>query len=380
MQSSRVRKLELFWIVRDLTEQIKAEEILRESEESYRTLFENALEGICRTTPAGSFVSCNPALTKMLGYAGPGDAPLPEASALYADASERIRLLREVDTSPEGAIRGREVLLKKSDGRPLVASVSIRAVRDKKGATVAYESLVQDVTERKHLEEHLRQRERLAAVGSTVAVLAHEISNPLTGMYTAIQLLESQLARKEAEHGPLLSTVRDLSTETRRLCDLVSDFRLLAQADYSFDPFSLSDLVVEIMNIQSLNYGALGIRVQLDLPGDLPAITGDKNKLKQALLNLCKNAVEAMPGGGTLAVRVRGRDDSVLLEVSDTGTGVPEGVELFEPFVTTKEYGTGVGLPLVKQIVSAHGGAVTYESQPGKGTSFRVTLPVRQHN
>jgi signal transduction histidine kinase len=95
------------------------------------------------------------------------------------------------------------------------------------------------------------------------------------------------------------------------------------------------------------------------------------------LLNLYKNAVEAMPGGGTIFLRGTGQDDHVVLEVQDTGAGIPEGVDVFEPFVTTKEYGTGLGLPLVRQIVSAHGGTVACASEPGKGTTFRLALPSR---
>jgi signal transduction histidine kinase len=158
----------------------------------------------------------------------------------------------------------------------------------------------------------------------------------------------------------------------------VSDFRLLAQTEYSHEPVSLKELAAETMNIQALNYGALGIRAELDFPADLPPIMGDKNKLKQVLLNLCKNAVEAMPDGGTIFLRGMSLQDQAVVEVQDTGAGIPDGVDVFEPFVTTKEYGTGLGLPLVRQIISAHGGSVTYASEPGQGTTFRLELPARQ--
>ena len=104
----------------------------------------------------------------------------------------------------------------------------------------------------------------------------------------------------------------------------------------------------------------------------------DPDKMKQVILNLCKNAVEAMPQGGCLTVKgYLSSAETIVLEVSDTGIGIPEGMDIFEIFQTTKPDGTGLGLPLVSQIVSAHRGTVDYVSEPGKGTTFRLSLPVR---
>jgi signal transduction histidine kinase len=104
----------------------------------------------------------------------------------------------------------------------------------------------------------------------------------------------------------------------------------------------------------------------------------DRQKLKQVLLNLYKNATEAMPQGGTLGIRGYARANRVLLEVSDTGIGIPDGVPIFDAFATTKPHGTGLGLPIVKKIISAHGGTVAYRSQPGQGTVFTLNLPAQQ--
>ena len=103
-----------------------------------------------------------------------------------------------------------------------------------------------------------------------------------------------------------------------------------------------------------------------------------RRKLKQALINLCKNGVEAMAEGGLLRIRVSKVDGYVVLEVSDTGPGLPEGLDVFEPFVTTKEHGTGLGLSVVREIALAHGGTISYNSEPGKGTSFCMMLPIKQ--
>jgi signal transduction histidine kinase len=119
-----------------------------------------------------------------------------------------------------------------------------------------------------------------------------------------------------------------------------------------------------------------GIKVEVDVPENLPPARADKSKLKQALLNLWKNAIEAMPGGGTLIIKGQTLADRLVIEFHDTGTGIPAGIDIFEPFTTTKKDGTGLGLAVVRQIALAHGGAVTYTSQAAKGTIFRLSLPV----
>jgi signal transduction histidine kinase len=105
-------------------------------------------------------------------------------------------------------------------------------------------------------------------------------------------------------------------------------------------------------------------------------VPANAEKLKQVLLNLCKNAFEAMPDGGTLTLRGRRTDGRVSLEIEDTGAGIPKGIDIFELFTTTKSHGTGLGLAIVRQIIGAHGGTITYSSQPGKGTTFRLSLPL----
>jgi len=131
--------------------------------------------------------------------------------------------------------------------------------------------------------------------------------------------------------------------------------------------------------VETPTYTARGIKVEQILPPDLPPIMADDEKLKQVLLNLCKNAVEAMPQGGTLTICARNSGRHVRVEVSDTGVGIPAGVDIFEPFLTTKAQGTGLGLTIVRQIVSAHKGALSYHSIPGEGTTFILTLPVSRN-
>lgn len=122
---------------------------------------------------------------------------------------------------------------------------------------------------------------------------------------------------------------------------------------------------------------AARIIVELQFDDDVSQIMVDRDKIKQVIVNLCKNALEAMPDGGRLTLKSFCSDTSAIFEVSDTGVGIPAGVDVFHLFTTTKSYGTGLGLPIVSQIISAHGGTIDYISQPGIGTTFKISLPLQ---
>jgi signal transduction histidine kinase len=235
------------------------------------------------------------------------------------------------------------------------------------------------IVERKRTEERLRQNQLLATIGLTAAKLAHEISNPLNGMYTATQLLEQACKDpKISADDAVPSTVKDLKKEIERLRNLLYDFRLLSKP-INFD-FELSDVAAiarEVAALEGPRYAQQGITVELDFPSDLPKAHLDREKIKQALLNLCQNAADSMPRGGRLTIRGYKLWEALCVEVCDTGAGLPERMNIFEIFTTTKRGGTGLGLPIVQQIVSGHQGSVTYASEPGKGTIFRLTLPTK---
>lgn len=241
----------------------------------------------------------------------------------------------------------------------------------------ANEALRIEITERQRAEGKLRQSERLAAIATAAAKLAHEIGNPLNGLATTVQLLERALAKPQPLAEDLLSsTVQDLKQEISRLQSLLQGWRALARPQQpNLQPTSLATLTAEVLRAQVPYYVERDIHLEQTFPSGLPVVMADQEKLAQVLLNLCKNAVEAMPQGGTLTVRGGSTGAQVAIEVNDTGVGIPEGLNVFEPFTTTKDTGTGLGLAIVQQIVAAHGGAITYSSTPGQGTTFTVTLP-----
>jgi signal transduction histidine kinase len=223
-----------------------------------------------------------------------------------------------------------------------------------------------------------RENERLAVMGATAATITHEIANPLSGMYTTVQFMEQQLHEPDKLNIDTLSSdVENLKDEIERLRVLLEDLRdFIRSGQLKLKSVSLGEVAAEIVTMEFHNHNERGIKAELDFPASLPSVMADREKLKQVVLNLCKNAADAMPQGGKLMLRGFQNDKEMVLEVKDTGPGIPNEVDVFEFFATTKPHGLGLGLAIVRQIIAAHGGEISYSSEPNAGTAFRVTLPL----
>jgi len=323
----------------------------------------------------------NPAAERIFGYTQAEvlgqklQMLMPEP---YAGEHDGYIARYEQTGEPHAIGRIRTVAARRKSGEVFPIELSVTETRT--GNEVRYGAFIRDISEKVRLQEQLVERERLAAIGTTAATFAHEVGNPLNSMYMVAQLLERRLAKRHDLVDDTLTTpLRNLMGEIMRLTALLEEFRALARRQkLTLRPISLAVLVADLLAGEAPLYTARGITVEQVFPADLPPISADGEKLKQVLLNLCKNAVEAMPHGGTLTIRAHNSGGYVRLEVSDTGVGLPEGVDIFEPFITTKAQGTGLGLTIARQIVSAHKGMLTYQSRPGKGTTFTLMLPVSQ--
>jgi signal transduction histidine kinase len=227
------------------------------------------------------------------------------------------------------------------------------------GELYGFAKIVRDITGRRESEQLLRERDRLAILGTTAAVFAHEIGNPLNGVSTSLQILSQML--RGSNHDPGLVETVDLSRqELQRLTALLNDYRAFARPqNVQIKPPNLQQIVEEVLAPAINHYSEQGIKLELEFQ-DLPLVPVDPEKIKQVILNLCKNAVEAMPEGGSLKCKAYRKADRAILEVTDTGSGIPENLDVFQLFKTTKPEGTGLGLPIVEQIVSEQRGTVNY--------------------
>ncbi|MBI3298653.1 MAG: HAMP domain-containing protein [Elusimicrobia bacterium] len=223
--------------------------------------------------------------------------------------------------------------------------------------------------------KQLGQADRLAALGSLAAQLAHEVRNPLTGLSSALQVLQ-----REAEAGsPRRGLIDKMLLQLQRMDRTMGDFLRYARLPEAAPrPFALKDALSRVLFLVGPRMKAQKVELRLQVPESLPRLMGDPGQLEQAFLNLCLNAVQAMGEGGVLEVAAAPHGDSeVLVTVRDTGPGIAPGEleRVFEPFFTTKDGGSGLGLPITRQIVLAHGGELWLESDPESGTTASVRLP-----
>ena len=233
--------------------------------------------------------------------------------------------------------------------------------------------------------EHVLQVEKMAAIGKLAAVVAHEINNPLSGILTYTKLLKKWLERGEwdtARREEVSNSLQVIESESRRCGEIVRNLLTFARAaPMNLEWTNLNAVVDRVARLVLHQFELANIQLQLELADDLPAVHGDPAQLQQVLLALVMNAIDAMPGGGNLWLRTRARRETreVQFEVRDDGVGIAPDVlpRLFEPFFTTKERGRGVGLGLAisQSIIERHGGRIEVASEPGKGTTFTVSLP-----
>ncbi len=242
--------------------------------------------------------------------------------------------------------------------------------------------LVKDVSEKRAREARLRRAESLASLTTLAAGVAHEIKNPLGSIGIHLQLANKALSGESSvEPDSIRQYLSVIGEEVDRLNRIVVDF-LFAVRPMDVNPVeaSLNDVIEELTEFVSPELEHNSITLELDLADELPRVEIDEKYFKQALLNLVKNAIAAMPDGGTLRFASQRRDDTVELRISDTGIGMSEDVmeKIFEPYFTTRDTGSGIGLTLVYKIVREHHGDIAVSSQEGNGTAFTISLPVPQ--
>ena len=355
----------------------------RRTETWLRTFINTTRDAVVTIDRQERIVLFNPSAERIFGYTH-AEVLGQKVHLLMPEpyASEHTHYIERYEqTGQRHAIgRIRTVAARRKNGEIFPIELSVTEID--LGEEIRYGAFIRDISDKLRLQEQLLERERLAAIGTTAAKFAHEVGNPLNGMYLVAQRLDRQLTKLPGVSEALSPHVQSLMGEIRRLNVLLDEFRTLAQRQkLNLQPTSPTLVIQDVLTILAPQFAAQGITVEpktlSEMPAsDMPEIEADGEKLKQVLLNLCKNAVEAMPSGGTLTIRTTQAGDQLSLEVQDTGGGIPEGVDIFEPFVTTKAQGTGLGLTISRQIIAAHRGTLSYESELGQGTTFTVRLPL----
>jgi len=244
----------------------------------------------------------------------------------------------------------------------------------------AYVMLVRDITQTRKVTEEKIESERLNALTMLAAGVAHEIGNPLNSLGIHLQLLEKRLRKHAPElYEQELKELIDISAgEVKRLDFIVDQFlSAIRPSLLKLEPRNVNSLIAESVRFLEPELEDLGISVKLELRSDLPTLQLDGNQMKQAFYNLIKNAIHSMGNGGRLTIHSDLTDEHVVVSVTDNGRGISASgmASLFEPYVTTKASGTGLGLLIVRRIVREHGGEIEFESEEGDGTTVTVFLP-----
>lgn len=272
-------------------------------------------------------------------------------------------------------ITAHETMRQKKDGTLFHVSISFSPIKNSKGEVVSVSGIIRDITERKKSEELLRKSEMLSVIGQLAAGVAHEIRNPLTALKGFVQLSKIEQTYNEAYTEIILS-------ELERINTIVNEFMVLAKPQaMSFQYRSLNKLLREVVTIIGTQAILHNVEIVEKLAPDLPDILCEENQLKQVFINVLKNSIEAMPKGGSVVIETERKDQEYIsITVTDQGQGIPpERIKrLGEPFYTTKEKGTGLGLMVSYKIIRYHQGLMEIESELGAGTSVRILLPLKQ--
>lgn len=309
---------------------------------------------------------------------------------------EPVRLLRHGTVSLGRGELGVQIPVRSSDELGELAasfnemSRQLRVAREESNAWAhTLEERVQSKTvELRRAHEQMIQAEKLTSLGKLAAVVAHEINNPLSGILTYAKLLRKWIERGDEldrHKTDMRDSLQLIENESRRCGDIVRNLLTFARVQpLNITDFDINRIVQQTIKLVEHKLDLGSITPQLDLGRDLPQIRGDACQIEQLLLALVMNAIEAMPHEGNLRIATNAPDrDTIVIRVEDDGMGIPADIlpRLFEPFTTTKEEGKGVGLGLAisRAIVDRHGGTIDVKSEPGRGTTFTITLPCNTH-
>lgn len=368
-------------ILRDITARKSAEDALRENEARIRGILESTVDGIITIHENGRIESFNAAAARIFGYA-PEEVIGKSINILMPTPFREQHddyLHNYLTTGIKKIIGiGREVQGLRKDGSvfPIHLSVSEARISSRR----LFTGIVRDLTEQKRLERQVLHGERLATIGKMAAKVAHEIRSPLSSISLNAELLEDELSGYEGVNTvEAQSLLRSIIAEIERVTSLTEEYlqfsRLPESQVLNGDLNHLVDGLVEFLRHEvrqkriELNYAVNGAALQVRF---------DPVQLRRALLNIVRNAIEAMPKGGQLSITTARVEGKAVIRIRDNGVGISEEEleRIFDPFFTTKDFGTGLGLAVVQQIIDEHCGQILCESKRGQGSTFSIFLPL----
>ena len=384
-------------IVRDIAERKQMERKLEETSRKLEMLLETAIEGITVVNLEENFTFVNKAFADMLGYSEEELLDMNLRKLVDEEGFKKIR--KQTEARVKGRLNRYELVLYRKDGEPRIFQVSASPLWDDDGRFAGTLGICMDITERKQMEkkleeysqqleelvekrtrqwreaqEQLLKSERLAAIGEIAAMVGHDLRNPLTGIAGAIYYLKTKLgSNMDKKTTEILNLIEEnIEHSNSIITDLLEYSREIRLGLVETTPKSILEEALSLVKIPQ------NIQV-LDLTKGEPKIKVDIDKMKRAFVNIIKNAIDAMPEGGTLTIISKESNGNLEIVFTDTGVGMTKDImeKIWTPLFTTKARGMGLGLSICKRFVEAHGGNISLESTVGKGTTFTVTVPIQ---
>lgn len=380
----------LLGVFRDITARINADKALRESEEKFRSLFEESKDIVYISTPAGTLLDINPAGLEVFGYDSKEEMQhLNITEDLYWNPRDRGKKIHELNRN--GFIKDYEIELKHKNGNRILALETATLVRDESGNPVAYRGIIRDITRQRAFEEQLRNIHKMESIGTLAGGIAHDFNNILGIIVGHASLMEMNISSPDK----LASSIDAILKASDRGASLVQKLLTFARkTDVVYESMNVNYVIEELTQLLEQTLPKK-IRIKSDLKQNIPPIFADVTQIHQVLLNLALNARDAMPDGGTMSImtgvlpveKIRHRliketsPEYIFVKFSDTGIGMDESTiqRIFDPFFTTKDpgKGSGLGLALVYSIIESNDGIIEVDSAPGAGTTFTLYLPTR---
>ncbi|MEH7275729.1 ATP-binding protein [Neobacillus vireti] len=353
---------------------MKQNQNLREDEQKFRIIFDNSIEGLILWNEANQIVDINGSAEKIFGL--PKDRLLGQSLLdLFNQVGEKKQeIINHIEQVTKNGEQYSTIVIKWNDGRLRHFDYSTkRGILEGLNLTV-----IIDVTEKADMQEQLRKSERLNIIGELAAGIAHEIRNPMTALKGFIQLLEPSI---RAEHSMYYDVI---TSELARIDSIINEFLILAKPqEIRFTEKDICQIMRETVDLLSAQAVLYNVQFSTFYEDFLPSIFCEPNQLKKVFINLIKNAIEVMPSGGTITIKINQFDDQFIqISIRDTGIGIPKEKlnKLGEPFYTTKETGNGLGLMVSYRIIEEHNGYIHVESEEGIGTIFKIVLPYRHES
>ena len=367
-----------------------SEKLLKASEGKYRSLVESIPDIIFALGMDGSITYIGPRWKKILGH--DEDEVLGKYFINFIPAEEHafmVQVFKEVRNNKK-SVENIQVPFQQKNGRLRHFSASAAPLLDELGRVVGTMGIARDITERKKLEEQLIQAQKMESVGNLAGGIAHDFNNLLSGILGYASFVRKKMSVKD----PLYHSINSIERSAIQAAELTRQLLGFARrGKYQVRPINCNALIQELIQFLKRTIDKR-INLEVSLDPRLHLVEGDETQLQQSLINICLNARDAMPSGGTLKImtsnqilsegvdkKQRGgeKGNYVRISLSDSGIGMTPEVrsQIFEPFFTTKEpgRGTGLGLSMVYGIIQNHGGLIELKSEPGRGTSFEILLP-----